>query len=269
MKKSPIFEWLARKPIWPFNVAAIGVGPIFLRDFSSLATAYPSWAGPIELLPHLVGAVFVGSVVGLVIVEVARSKTRESYKELMRRAERAQALEDTVAENITEIINGIILGFSAKLGLQQDDNSRISLYVEDSTGNLINVGRVATNPNHKPVGRKVLPKDKGCVGKAWGDGWAFVPNFSEENYGSHAGHFGMTAEQIAGLKMKPLFIAALRIDDGPRSLAILVFESLQENRFDETKIRKEMSAFIGYLTGTLITLTPHLPKPLSGIGREL
>lgn len=128
---------------------------------------------------------------------------------------------------------------------------------------------MSTNPNHKPVGRKVLPKDKGCVGKAWGDGWAFIPDFGYEKYDEHFGHFGMTVEQISGLKMKPAFIAALRIDDGPRSIAVLVFESLQAHRFDETKIRKEMGAFIGYLTETLITLRPHLPKPLSGNGREL
>lgn len=136
MKRSPILEWLARKPIWPFNVAAIGVGPIFLKDFSSLAATYPGWAGPIALIPYLVGAVFVGSVIGLIAVEAARSQTRESYKELIVRAERAQELENVVAENITEIVNGIILGFFAKLDLRQDDNSRISLYVDDSSGKL-------------------------------------------------------------------------------------------------------------------------------------
>ena len=205
----------------------------------------------------------------LVAVEWARSSAKESFKKLRDRAQRAQELENTVAENISEIINGIIMGFENQLRLQSDDNSRISLYVDDHSDNLVNIGRIATNPNHRPIGRKVLPKDVGCVGLAWAEGWAFVDDFGEENYDTHQGHYGMEPGIIAGLAMKPRYIAALRIDDGPRSLAVLVFESLQEKRFDEVKIRKEMNSFTGYLTNTLQTLEPHLPKPLPIDGQEL
>jgi hypothetical protein len=221
------------------------------------------------LLPWLLGAIFILSVIGIVVIEVSRAKTRESYRQLKDRADRAQQLEDTIAENITEIVNGIILGFSSKLALQPDDNSRISLYVDNSSGDLVNIGRVATNPNHRLIGRKVLPKDRGCVGKAWAEGWAFVGDFGAQDYDAHGGHFGMSPEQIAGLAMKPRFIAALRIDEGARSLAVLVFESLQANRFDEVRIRKEMNSFSGFLTGTLVTLAPHLPRPLPADGGEL
>lgn len=269
MNKHPRLEWLARKPLWPFNLGAIGSGPVFLRDFSHLATEFPGWAGPAHLLPWIIGAIFSGSVACLLAIEFARSRTQENFRALKDRASRAQALEDTIAENITEIVNGIILGFANKLNLTADDKSRISLYVFDTNTGLINIGRVATNPNHKPVGRKVLPTDKGCIGMAWAEGWAFVDDFGVQNYVDHEAHSGMTPEDIDKLAMKPRFLAALRVDDGVRALAVVVFESMQPNRFDEVRIRREMNVFSGYLTGTLVTLAPHLPKPLSAVAGEL
>lgn len=261
--------FFASWPIWPFNIGAIIAGPLLLRDTSAWATANPDWAGPISLLPATVWIAFLASVIGLVVVNWCRSTTKESYRELQSRAARAQELENTIAENIAEIMNGIIAGFGNQLKLGPEENSRISIYVDNSSDGLISIGRVATNPNHRPIGRRVLSKDEGCVGRAWADAWVIETNFGIENYESHVSHFGMEQEVINGLGMKPLYLAALRIDDGPHSLAVLVFESLQADRFDEAKIRREMSAFSGYLIGTLKTLQPHMPKPLGVSGEEL
>jgi hypothetical protein len=267
MKKQPLVEGVASLPRWPFNLGALASAPFLLEDFSSWAQAYPGWAGPFGVLQPTLILAFAICVVFLIAVHVARAMTVDSYKDLKERAKRAQELEDVIAENITEIINGIILGLVSKLGLKQDDNSRISLYVNHPSGDLVNVGRVATNPNIEKVGRKILPKNVGCVGKAWAEGWAYVRSFGEGEYVEHECHYGMKPEEIQGLAMKPQFMAALRIDDGPREIAVVVFESLQPERFDETRIRRELSSFCEYVTGTLVTLTPHLPQPLSG-GRE-
>lgn len=269
LPRSPSWHWIAGRPRWPFDVGAILSGPFVLSDYAAWASNNPDWAGPINLLPTLIRVVFFLSIVGLILVQFARSKTKENYRQLKARADRAQALENTVAENISEIMNGIISGFEAQLKLNSGDNSRISLYVNDQSDDLVSIGRVATNPNHRHIGRKILPKDKGCVGKAWAEGWAFVADFGTENYDAHVGHYGMTTDEIAVLAMKPRYLAALRIDDGPRSLAVLVFESQQANRFDEVNIKREMIAFTGYLVETLQTLAPHLPKPLAGDGQEL
>ncbi|BDI61879.1 hypothetical protein [Qipengyuania nanhaisediminis] len=179
------------------------------------------------------------------------------------RADRAQELEDTIAENISEIMNGIIAGFGQQLGWAPNENSRLSLYVDNGAEGLVSIGRVATSPNHRAVGRKVLPKDQGCVGQAWAEAWVYEGEFGGADYATHASHFGMPEAIVNGLSLQPRCLAALRIDDGPESLAVLVFESAQPNRFNEPKIKKEMIAFSGYLTGTLKTLAPHLPKPLA------
>jgi hypothetical protein len=202
-------------------------------------------------------------------VHWGRSQTKESYKSLQKRAARAQDLEDTIAENISEIMNGIIAGFSNKLGLEPDENSRVSLYVDDGLDGLLSIGRVATSPNHRAVGRRVLPKGEGCVGQAWAEAWVFEAEFGNDDYEGHESHFGMPRDVISGLSMRPQYLAALRVDDGAQSLAVLVVESLESNRFNETKIKKEMISFSGYLTGTLKTLAPHYPKPLAGNGEDL
>lgn len=269
MTKEQFATWLASLPLWPFNIGAVASGPFLLRDVSEFAGANPDWKGPIELIPLLILCTFVGCVFGAILIQWGRSETKESYQSLKERAGRAQELEDTIAENIEEIVNGIIAGFSNKLGLEADENSRISLYVDDGGDGLLSIGRVATNPNHRSVSRRVLPKNEGCVGQAWAEAWVFESEFGNDGYEHHASHFGMSPELIAGLSLQPQYLAALRIDDGPQSLAVVVFESLQPSRFNETKIKREMSAFSGYLTGTLKTLAPHYPKPLAGNGEDL
>lgn len=269
MKQKLIATWWAGLPLWPFSVGAVASGPALFRDFSKLAEEYERWAGPIELIPFVIGTVFVVSLIGLIGVQWGRWLAEETISELRERAERAQELEDTIAENIREIINGIIGGFGKQLKLTPDDNSRLSLYVENGSGGLLSIGRWATNPNHETVGRRELPKNEGCVGEAWGEYWAFEENFGEENYNGHPSHQGMSPEVIERLKMRPQYLAALRIDDGAQKLAVLVFESMQADRFEEGKIKREMKAFSGYLIDTLKTLAPHYPKPLAGDGEDL
>lgn len=269
MKEKPLATWFAKWPLWPFSVGAVASGVALNRDLSSWSTKFPGWAGPIELFPYLVGLAFVFCLAGMIGVQWGEAAIEENYDELRDRAKRAQELEDTIAENIREIVNGIIGGFGRQLKLAPNDNSRLSLYVDNGSGSLLSIGRWATNPNHENVGRRLLPKDEGCVGQAWGEYWVFEGKFGTENYTQHPSHHGMPADVIETLSMRPQCMAALRIDDGPQKLAVIVFESMQQERFDEGEIKREMSAFSWYLTGTLKTLAPHYPKPLAGAGEEL
>lgn len=269
MKDKALVNWLASRPLWPFNLGAIASGPFLLRDSSAWAEDSPKWAGPIELIPWGVVIVFATCLISIAAIEWGRMRTRASYKKLQERADRAQELEDTIALNISEIITGIIGGFGRQLKLQPDDNSRLSLYVDNGSSGLLSIGRWGTNPNYESVGRKVLPKDLGCVGLAWAESWVFEGDFGTENYDQHPSHHGMAPDVIAELKMKPRYLAALRIDDSSRKLAVLVFESMQADRFEERKIKREMIAFSEPLTDTLNVLTPHLPRPIAGEGEEL
>lgn len=269
MKEKPVATWFAKWPLWPFSVGAVAAGVALNRDLSSLSAKFPNWAGPIELLPYLIGTAFAVCLAGMIGVQWGEAAIKESYDELRDRAQRAQELEDTIAENIREIINGIVGGFGRQLKLAPDDNSRLSLYVDNGSGSLLSVGRWATNPNHESVGRRLLPKDQGCVGQAWGEYWVFEGEFGVDNYEHHASHHGMPPEVIGNLSMRPQCLAALRIDDGPQKVAVLVFESMQAQRFEEGKIKRDMKAFSGYLTGTLKALRPHLPRPLAGDGEEI
>ena len=266
MLNQRIAIWLASKPRWPWEVGAVLTSAFLFRDVTSMIKENPSWAGPINLLPTLVLIAFMLCIVGLCLVHWGQQSTKESYKDLQLRAQRAQDLEDVIAENITEIVNGIIAGFIGKLNLRAEDNSRISIYIDDGLGGLVNIGRVATNPNFSEVGRKILPKDEGCVGRAWAEGWVFEADFGDDGYENHQSHYGMPLAVINGLKMKPKYLAAMRVDDDIRSLAVIVFESMQPKKFDEIRVRKEMRVFSSYIVGPLRAFKPHLPRPLGGIG---
>lgn len=254
-----------------FEIGAIGTAPFLLLDYSVIGGSVPDWKGPIAQLNWFLPVIFTVSVVGLGLNVLAQYLEGEFISHLRRKAERAQELENLIATNIREIIEGILNGFGKQVRLTDDDQTRISLYVKADANKLANIGRVSTNPNFGEIGRRTIPIEQGCVGAAWAGGWSYVKDFGEDdNFVSNQENSGISVEILNALNMKPRFLAALRIADAHgRPLAVMVVESLQEERFEETKIKSEMNKFSKLLERSILAIRPHIPKIATSIEEEL
>lgn len=257
--------WIAkRSSMWSY-IPSIGIAPFLLRDISGFSESFPNWSGPINLVPAGLICLFLISLVATIILAYYKSKAAPAINELSSRAERAQELEDLIAENVSEFFNGILVGMTAQLNLRTVDDYRLTLYVPSSDDKLVRAGRYSTNPNYRKVGRKYIPTGEGLVSEAWQSGNAFASDLGEgDKFIENAVTKYNLAERTArNLNMKPRFLAAVRIDqkNNNEPIGVLVFESKKQKQFTKTEIYGKLSTMTVFFESSIPSLREHIPTP--------
>ena len=157
-----------------------------------------------------------------------------------------------------------------QLGFRGSD--RISLYRYDS-GNFVMIGRYSEQPEFKAPGRAIYPAAQGVIGQAWRSaaGRAFVNNLPDpeadlEAYKEqNARLFGFPMEVVDGLRMRSRTIGAYVLKDwnGLGRAAVLVFESLEPNRFADDELAEIAAGLHGEQLSLLLNvMKPQEPSPL-------
>lgn len=246
-------------------------GPYITYNFVESAKSHPDWKGPLTVAGNYVHPVFWTAAAGLLTLAVLRRWAGLSYSALLKRANRAQELEDMIGENIYALVDGMLLGFAKKLNLQVNDQSRLTLYVKSENSRLTTMGRYATNPMDSGGDPHQVNANEGCVGVAWRDGWCYQADLGEWNaYARNCVAQGVGRVMTAAPKMKSRFVSALRVDDGnAMPFAVLVLESCQPRRFEESFIKAEMCNYIAFFEHSIPKLLPHMPAPSIAASRGM
>jgi hypothetical protein len=110
---------------------------------------------------------------------------------------------------------------------------RVSGYVHNGGGFFVQFARISKNPAFWPKGKGLYPDDEGILGAAWQRGKdACVDIDLAASPSIHETRFGMSPETVAGLRMKPRSMIALRVEDAAtksdRHVGVIVFESTQK-----------------------------------------
>lgn len=135
-----------------------------------------------------------------------------------------------------------------------DCKSRVTIYYVNN-----NSFKLLSRNSANPLLRKFIPKeyriDKGAISFAWQYGKhidADIPLNDEERLEHMKVKYGYDDEELAGFKMKSLFILGLAIVDADDNVGVIAFESEGKDIFDEAKVNaveKYCSDFQSYLCG--------------------
>jgi hypothetical protein len=151
-----------------------------------------------------------------------------------------------------------LLQLATKLILAQGEDSRLTIYIHNGQNSFISFGRYSPNPLLNKKGRPSLPEHEGCIGRAWQNAWCFEGDLTQRL--ARKDYKVSKASQDV-MRMKSKFYAAKRIDAQNIAIAILVFESMNPNRFQENHIKDILDKEEPYLANLLEGLRCHIPDP--------
>lgn len=216
------------------------------------------------------GIIFIASAVITVLGNLALWRQNLSMKKLQKEVARLENLLGNLDQDYFQTFDNELGNLFEELKLTNSD--RISLYRHNGD-NFIMIGRYAKNPNYCRRGRVIYPDSQGCIGKAWSEEQAFAidlpdPLTDEALYIFRMKNLWMMNEETTrSLTMKSRNYAAYAIDNlnkPAQRIAVIVFESLDSNRFTDTTLPKSTLAdklkTIRQLLETLKSLEPSLNR---------
>lgn len=147
-----------------------------------------------------------------------------------------------IHKNIYLLFDGFLINLAKKHHVVDDPESRISIYVRDPVNeNFVPCGRYSSNADWRKRGREILPGDQGCIAKAWNIKWCFDANFPEDrkNHSTYSQkNYNIDKKIHRNINMLSRLYAVLRLEnDEKEHFAIIVFESLNKDRFSEDEIK--------------------------------
>ncbi len=137
---------------------------------------------------------------------------------------------------------------------------RISIYYLDGDKkNLVLLDRFAKNDEFNQQGRPFFPRDQGVIGKALAKGEFFektIPIFNKKNtnyYKYLESNYGFSRDISSRLRMKSCTIGGFAIEDAHgHHIGVIIFESQDQNDFDDNKLRdvvkRENAKLVGFIT---------------------
>lgn len=208
----------------------------------------------------LLSIAFVLSVISCIKLSNKNKQIGELDMAVNDSAEKIQLLEATLekyGEDNYSLFQYVLACIFKSLSLNGAD--RISLYKKDKE-NLILMGRYSIYPDYNNVKKRVYPVSEGYIGKAMKDGSFFIddiPEFidgkREEYYSFVCNSCNIPKDTVRNLSMKSrtYYCKALTNSMETERTAVIVFESIEANRFTEEQIRnvlepeeKKLTAFI-------------------------
>ncbi len=154
-----------------------------------------------------------------------------------------------------------------KFGTQDNNCERITLYVHDSNGSFLPIGRFSFNPCFTQKGRPKYPDNQGAIAKAWQHGWCFIndypdPHTAEIGYQKRCEKEGIPQDVLDTIRMKSRLFCGYTIWNSShrRQLAVLLIEATEPERYTEQELKQLLQQKEReYLCDLLERLEPRLP----------
>lgn len=202
--------------------------------------------------------IFVLGVSLTIVGALASWKRSKRITLLEATATNAQKMRDDLQNGYSELVEQHqsicqdlirVLLSSIAARMEFGDSERISLYGHNGTEFLL-VGRFSKHPEYAKTGRSSYPDNQGCIGRAWHDGSCFVDNLpdplTEKRRWAEVleQEWGIPKRVSNGLAMKSRCLAACAFDHSSqgRRIAVIVLESVRQNRMGPKKIDECLSA---------------------------
>lgn len=252
-------DGVARGVLWTFRLIK-GWLPRALGGGASLAfiiwgvNGGSAWTSGLWLF-------WLGIVLALLAFVAEFVVQRPSYMQLSQLredAERRAALKSDALESAVEILL-VRLGEHCKL---EGHSDRLSVYAFHDD-RFFMVARHSLSPTFRKRRRDSYPADEGAIGKAWNadHGQALVKMpAAKDQWVRSAQRQGISAEAIAGMKMKSLGLAGHRLEAGNRSVGVLMIESTTHGRIKQDHLdlvaESLIVATIAELVAAFALMTP-------------
>ena len=148
---------------------------------------------------------------------------------------------------------------------------RITLYIYDSSGFFVPVGRYASNPKYDGISRSRYPVDHGCVGMAWCGGLHFArdypnPDQKPKEYIDRCVKDGMDPRIVDAIRMKSRLFYGRKLfgTTKRKGFGVLLVESTHPNRFTRAALdaalgERELRT-LAHLAEMLSTNVPRLSE---------
>ncbi len=154
-----------------------------------------------------------------------------------------------------------------KLSFQKAGVDRISIYLYDNAKYFLRAGRFSYNPDYNTSGRKIYPKNEGCIGKTWETGDFFIGNLpdptkNKKAYDQALRVMGLPKEAINGLTMRSRLYYGIRFSDGEdhSPIGVIVVESTDPNRFTANSLRTALEGELIYISNITDRARQDIPQ---------
>ncbi|MEJ5096028.1 MULTISPECIES: hypothetical protein [Sphingomonas] len=203
-----------------------------------------------------IGPTFFSVAILSFLVTLIQSVLRPSIKSL-------QSKVDLVGESLRTLCDGLMTDLASKLAISHKDDSRASLYVHDGNSHFVLIGRYSPNPVLRKPGRPFYPDDQGCIAKGWQQGWSFENTLGNgANYTRNTeARYGIPTADIVRFAMKSKLLGAHRVDSNGEPIAVVLVESMRQDRFDEQALEAALSQFSTDYAPMLKAFRAYAPTP--------
>jgi hypothetical protein len=246
---------------------ALVSGTLISFDFATLRVDYPKWAGLFDILASgFFFWAFIVSAIAAFAVGLGLSRREKTMADLRLRVAKHRSEVDEIGNNIINVFDGLLLNLGRKLGLQQSDQVRISLYVhEPEHGRFIPCGRYSPNPTLGGPGRTSYPDNQGCIFEGWKRGWHFdneVPPAGVPRRTYNKNNYNLPDAINASIRMASCLYAVKRLDNAlGQAVAVLVVEAIDSNHFKADELQASLDGVADDLSRMIHTLRGYIPDP--------
>lgn len=251
-----------RTPFYSFNLCSLGVGVLGIGGLTSHLSDLPKH--PLGWLAILL---FLGGLIGLVFVPLKdstefelREQNRQTQEELAEAFDRSSIL--SMAGNNT--FRAVVHSLATALGLNECD--RITLYLVPPQGDYTAIGRFADHDDYDTVKKPECRRGAGVVHLATTKNSLVAVELTAdpttpttyESWISEQIAQGLDEATARKLRMRSLAYAAMRLRAAERTVAVVVCESTQRNRFiDRTRVSREIERHGPVLTAFALEAAKH------------
>lgn len=258
-----IYRWVI-----PVSSLVLFLASVFMSyDFTPLITKYPNWKGIFEFIQsNILSTLLIVAFINLFFTLFHLLYIKPSIKILIADLEKSISKNELIAENVKNVFDGYLYQISTKLkfGSKESNCERVTVYIHDSSNHFIPFGRFSANPKLRAPGRLQYPDDQGCISHGWRNGWHFENDMGEsvDAYVKNSKtKYAIHKKTLDVMKMKSKLYAVKRIDgDNGKQLAVLVVESLTQNRFEEKELEITLKQEEYNLSELIVKLKAHIPS---------
>ncbi len=255
------------------SFAAVVLSFLINFNYSDLQVKHPSWAGILGILGFVVPALLIFSAFVQAALEAGRKVREPTLNQLLTQLADYRSQTEDFGNDITNVFDGLLLQFSHRLELQQNDQVRISLYIHDSVADrFIPCGRYSPNPAYRGRGRTSYPGNEGCIAKGWLTSWHFendIPADKADRRKYEKESYGIPKAVSEKLKMQSRLYAVKRIEYENQQLGVIVVEAEEPNRFDQVPLQSVLTEHSDTIGAVVKRLRGYIPNPATAEAKGL
>lgn len=195
--------------------------------------------------------------------------SNEKVGQLREENDQLEASIGNLIQDMEYICNGYLYSL-AKGPLEfyksSKSDERITIYLHDIRGHFYSIGRYSSNPDYSSKSREIYPGGQGNIAIAWEKGLHFANDYPDPLsdpalYSERCLRDGISEEILKSIKMKSRLYFGYRISKGHNSIAVILIESTQNDRYNYKQLEdtlNEEKQYLCYLIGSLSKWMPNI-----------